>query len=149
MPRTPHLVRQTAPGTCGPAALTMVLRTCGVEATMAAVTAACRLTDEGASAAELISVAERFGCTANAYRASASDLEAFNLPVILFWQSAHFVVLAAVTGDDALVLDPARGAQKLTRDQVAAHFRGVVISVSPSVAGRRMHSDHESRNRSS
>lgn len=133
MPGTPELIRQTAPGTCGPAALTMVLRTHGVEATMAAVTAACQFTDKGASAAELIAVAERFGCTARAYRASANDLDAFDLPVILFWQSAHFVVLAAMTADAAVVLDPARGAQTLSHERVVAHFRGVVISVTPNV----------------
>jgi len=43
------------------------------------------------------------------------------------------------TPDGALVLDPARGAQALSRERLAAHFRGVVISISPEAAARRMH----------
>jgi len=128
--RRPEFIPQPGVGTCGPAALTMVLRNEGIVADVGDVIAACTMSDEGTSAAELIKAARRFGCGAAAYRAGIEDLPSFPLPVILYCcQPGHFVVLVETSPTGIVVLDPARGRGELQWREAGETFRGVVIAV--------------------
>ncbi|GGL66899.1 peptidase C39 [Streptomyces fumigatiscleroticus] len=58
-------------------------------------------------------------------------LKDFSSPAILYWEDYHFVVLERFDGDRAIVMDPAVGRRRLTRDELESGFSGVVISAEP------------------
>jgi len=134
--RDPEFVPQRGVGLCGPAALTMMLRHEGIVADVDAVIAACAMSKDGTSAAELINAARRFGCGAAAYQAAVEDLPLFPPPVILYCcQPGHFVVLIETSPTGIVILDPARGRNELRWREVSRTFRGVVIAVTRDAGG--------------
>ncbi len=54
------------------------------------------------------------------------------MPCVLHWDLNHFVVLVGLRGDEALIHDPARGAQRIKLSELSRHFTGVVLELQPA-----------------
>lgn len=66
------------------------------------------------------------------FEASSIDpLELFDIPVILFWEGYHFVVLERMTAQGAILMDPAVGRRKVTRAELEAGFSGILLATAP------------------
>ncbi|HET9315032.1 MAG TPA: C39 family peptidase [Vicinamibacteria bacterium] len=109
--------------TCGPAALAMVLRFWGREAShdeLAAELGAREL--RGVAGSRLADAARARGLTAVAYRGDAGQLRDFvdkGRPLVVAWDMGrgrfHNVVVVGFDGDDVVVHDPAKGASRTVK----------------------------------
>ena len=50
------------------------------------------------------------------------------MPMILYWEFNHFVVLERITSRHYIINDPAAGRRKLTKDEFAGSYSGVAIA---------------------
>lgn len=106
--------------TCGPAALAMVLRFWGRDAShddLAAELGAREL--KGVAGSRLAAAARTRGLTAVAYRGDPDQLREYvgkGRPLIVAWDMGrgrfHNVVVVGFEGEDVIVHDPARGASQ-------------------------------------
>jgi len=61
-------------------------------------------------------------------------LPELKLPAVLHWDMNHFVVLKRVGHTHAFIHDPGIGERRLTFDEVAKHFSGVALELTPTGA---------------
>jgi ABC-type bacteriocin/lantibiotic exporter with double-glycine peptidase domain len=101
---------------CGAASLCMVLDYCGKWVPLSEVREACGVGRDGVSAARIYKAAARFGLTAKAFKAEVEQLSRLRLPAILHWEFNHFVVLEQIGTRFALIVDPATGRRRLSRE---------------------------------
>jgi ATP-binding cassette subfamily B protein RaxB len=59
-------------------------------------------------------------------------------PAVLHWDLSHFVVLKSVGRRNATIHDPSRGARTMGLDELAKHFTGVALEVTPSSQFRKV-----------
>ena len=123
---------------CGLACLAMVAARYGLPASLpwlrASVPEGCDVTGLRGLAA----VAERAGLTARPVRAELEDLRGLALPAILHWNLNHFVVLCAVSGDGAVIHDPAEGRRRIGPRALSEGFTGVALELSPGQDTERL-----------
>ncbi|TPF97679.1 hypothetical protein EP30_01690 [Bifidobacterium sp. UTCIF-39] len=60
-------------------------------------------------------------------------MKSLAVPVIMFWDQQHFVVLESYRFGRFRILDPARGRLALTDEEFVAHFSGVMLISTPSI----------------
>jgi ABC-type bacteriocin/lantibiotic exporter with double-glycine peptidase domain len=84
---------------------------------------------DGLSAGQLARFLRTRGMETKLFRAKdVAALEKFTSPVIIYWEDYHFVVLEKFDGRKATVMDPAVGRRRLSRDELAEGFSGIVVS---------------------
>ncbi|WP_033317975.1 peptidase domain-containing ABC transporter [Streptomyces yerevanensis] len=87
---------------------------------------------DGLSAGQLARFLRSRGMEANLFRTKGvGALRNFTSPVIIFWEDYHFVVLERFDGRRAVVMDPAVGRRRLSREELEAGFSGVVLTAEP------------------
>ncbi|WP_419996279.1 peptidase domain-containing ABC transporter [Streptomyces boninensis] len=87
---------------------------------------------DGLGAGQLARFLRTRGMNAELYRVKSVDgLQQFSDPVIIYWEEYHFVVLERFDGNRAVVMDPAVGRRRLTRDELEAGFSGIALSARP------------------
>ena len=135
--RPEGLVFQKAAYDCGDAALTMVLRRFGVDASFEEVRRELRTPPTGASMLSLRELARRKGLACEGWRLTARDVDAMALPALVRLRSRHFAVLERRTaGGDLVLLDPARGELVLSRRTFASLWTGeTLLFAQPGAAG--------------
>jgi ATP-binding cassette, subfamily B, bacterial CvaB/MchF/RaxB len=79
-------------------------------------------------------IAARLGLTGRPLRIELVHLSQLRLPAILHWDMVHFVVLKALKKDGVVVHDPAAGEKWFSITEVARHFTGIVLELSPTEA---------------
>ncbi len=87
---------------------------------------------KGATIAELIGVASELELAPRALRLELDELSKLQLPAILHWDMQHFVVLTAVAGRTATILDPASGRRTMSLAKLSSHFTGVALELTPT-----------------
>jgi ABC-type bacteriocin/lantibiotic exporter with double-glycine peptidase domain len=105
----------------------MILRANGSSVPADSVFKAFTLSNEGASVTEVIRVARLFGLQASAWRTPRSELSDIPLPLMLFIDNDHFVVLDSIRSDTLFVRDPAGGADQISLDALEGRWNGVMI----------------------
>ncbi|MEU5050604.1 peptidase domain-containing ABC transporter [Streptomyces sp. NPDC021096] len=84
---------------------------------------------DGLSAGQLARFLRTRGMEAKLYRVKdVSVLAKFSSPTILYWEDYHFVILEKFDGEKAVVMDPAVGRRRLSREELEEGFSGIVIS---------------------
>ncbi|RSO33522.1 cytolysin B transporter [Streptomyces sp. WAC 06725] len=87
---------------------------------------------DGLGAKQLADFLRSRGMETKAFRAKNIDaLAHFTVPVILYWEEYHFLVLEKFDGRTATVMDPAVGRRRLSRADLEAGFSEVVIVPEP------------------
>ncbi|GII87371.1 peptidase C39 [Sphaerisporangium siamense] len=125
------VVRQNTMTDCGAACLTMVLRHHGLRTTLREVGGRIGPSRDGTTARALVAAAREYGLAPVAMRIAPDGLGRVALPAIAHWRSGHFVVVERHGRRGVEVADPARGRLRLTREEFAAGFTGVVIVPTP------------------
>ncbi len=87
---------------------------------------------KGATISELIGVASELELAPRALRLELDELSKLQLPAILHWDMQHFVVLTAVKGRTATILDPASGRRTMSLQKLSSHFTGVALELTPT-----------------
>jgi ATP-binding cassette subfamily B protein len=122
---------------CGAACLAMILRYHGRQTTVAEIREQCGVGRDGLNALALIKTAQQYGLRARGLSVQQADFPCVTLPAIVHWQFTHFLVVERWTPKEVRVIDPAQGRMRLSSEEFAAGFTGVVIALEPGAHFRR------------
>jgi len=127
---TPVLL-QTHATECGAACLGSVLAHFGRWVPLTELRSTCEVGRDGSTAASLKRAAEHYGLECSGWSLQISKLRQLPLPMILFWEFNHFVVLEGFDHRWFYLNDPAAGHRKLSAEEFDAGFTGVALKVRP------------------
>src|SRR5580658_1469026 len=106
--RTPTIFQHEA-AECGVACLAMVLAYHGRWVPLEELREVAGVNRDGSKASNLIKTAKRYGLDGAGYSVDPQDIGKSELPVIVFWNFNHFVVVERHEGDRVWINDPATG----------------------------------------
>ena len=127
-------VLQAEAAECGLACLTMVAAHHGHRVDLPGLRRNHPISMKGVTLEALMAVASRLNLAPRALRLELEELGQLQLPAILHWDLAHFVVLESVGRDSVTILDPAAGRRTLPLKTVSRHFTGVALELTPARA---------------
>lgn len=137
-PPPPDIPRRRVPtilqmeGTeCGAAALAMVMAHHGLHVPMEKLRVDCGISRDGSNARNLMQAARAYGFEARAFRMDPGELATLRVPLILFWEFNHFVVLEGRRGDIWYLHDPASGPRPVTTAAFDGSFTGIALQIVP------------------
>ena len=122
---------------CGAACLGIVLGHFGRWVPFAELRTRCEVGRDGSTAGGLKRAAEHYGLTFTGWSAGVSRLKQMRLPLILFWEFNHFVVLDGFDRQWFYLNDPASGRRRLSQAEFEAGFTGIAMEFDVSPAFRR------------
>ncbi|WP_051329801.1 peptidase domain-containing ABC transporter [Niveispirillum irakense] len=131
-------VRQAEAGECGLACLAMISRHYGDKDGLSALRRRYPLSARGSSLKDVIAIADQMGFHTRALKSDIPSLSKLGLPAVLHWDLNHYVVLDRIQvrakGTTYYILDPARGMRSIAEREIAEHFTGIVLELTPSAA---------------
>lgn len=116
---------------CGAASLAMVLAYHKKWIPLSVLREECGVSRDGSNVYGMVKAAQHYGLKAKAYRYGIAKLSSLSLPSIVYWNNAHFVVLCGIDDTFYYVNDPSGGKAKLTHEEFARHYSGVVVTFEP------------------
>jgi NHLM bacteriocin system ABC transporter peptidase/ATP-binding protein len=122
---------------CGPACLAMILGYFGHWVTLEELRRKCGVSRDGSTAANLLRAARGYGLAAEGYRREVDELQGMDLPVIVFWNFNHYVVLTGFSKKHVHLCDPAFGRRKVSYAEFSKSFTGIVLAFKPTEAFAR------------
>ncbi|MEL7162445.1 MAG: cysteine peptidase family C39 domain-containing protein, partial [Bacteroidota bacterium] len=107
---------------CGPACLQMVAKHYGKSVSMGQLRQYSAYSKKGVSLKGISVAAEQLGFKTLGAKVSVSQLKKAPLPLILYWQQYHFVVLYQIKNGRFYVADPAKGKLRLKEDEFLGYW---------------------------
>ena len=126
------LLLQAEASECGLACLAMIASFHGYRTSMNQVRQRYGASSQGVTLHQLIELSQQMHLLARPLKLDLKGLKHLRLPALLHWDFNHFVVLVSVSEKRVVVHDPAKGQLQLTPHQVAKHFTGVALELTPS-----------------
>ncbi|TAM27059.1 MAG: peptidase domain-containing ABC transporter [Rhodanobacter sp.] len=124
-------IRQNEAAECGIACLAMIAAYHGRPVSLHGLRQTAGITIRGMTLSQLIQAAGQLGFAARPLRLELEHLPELNVPCILHWEQAHFVVLKKVSPDGIVILDPAVGERFVPMRDVDRSFTGVALELLP------------------
>ncbi|MBL4728356.1 MAG: peptidase domain-containing ABC transporter [Gammaproteobacteria bacterium] len=131
------MIFQTEIAECGLACLAMVANYHGKFSDIRTLRESLCMPPGGASVKHLLQAALQLDLRGRPLKLDLSDIAQLTLPVILHWDTDHFVVLKKVTRKSFVIHDPAMGIRKYSLPELDRHFTGIAIELSPTVSFTR------------
>lgn len=125
-------VLQSEAAECGLASLAMVARHHGHQVDLVGLRQRYPTSIKGMTLKQMMAVASDLELAPRAVRLEITELAQLQMPAILHWDLNHFVVIEAVEGKVAVVLDPATGRRRVALSKLARHFTGVALELTPT-----------------
>ena len=128
--RTPVML-QNDPTECGAISLGIVLAHYGRWVPREALRAACDVNRDGSTGVDILRAARQFGLEAQGWRKQAHELQSLPMPLVLFWDFSHFIVLEGYARGRYRINDPNIGRRVLSAEKFEETYTGVAISLAP------------------
>ncbi|MFF2888673.1 peptidase domain-containing ABC transporter [Paenibacillus sp. NPDC057967] len=126
------IVLQQSEMDCGPACLSMIGKYYGIRMPIHTIRAIARTSRSGTTLQQLRTTAQSLGFVAQGYRTGMPELAELHLPAIAHWRGNHYVVVYSITNEHVIVGDPAIGIEKLTLEQFAEGWNGMLLQLAPT-----------------
>lgn len=114
-------ISQSYPGECGPACIQMIASFYDKNSSPnAGIPHAAG--KGGMTMLQMIEVAEGLGFKANTFMLECQYLTQCNLPVILHWDTTHYVVLYDILNKEYHIADPEKGLLQISKKELLKHW---------------------------
>lgn len=125
--RTPILLQMHATE-CGAACIGSVLAHFGRWVPLTELREKCEVSRDGSSAASILRAARHYGLECRGLSVGAELLRQLPMPVVLFWQFNHFVILEGFDDNHYYLNDPATGRRKLTVEEFSKGYSKIALT---------------------
>ncbi len=122
---------------CAAACLGMILARHGRWEPLEKLRVRCGVSRDGSNAANMLRAAREFGLTAKGFRSERECLCDLPFPMVLFWESNHFVVLEGIKGPKVYINDPAEGPRRLSAEEFERGYSGMCFAFEPGPGFQR------------
>ncbi|MYG51837.1 MAG: NHLP family bacteriocin export ABC transporter peptidase/permease/ATPase, partial [Rhodospirillaceae bacterium] len=112
---------------CGAACLGSILAYFGRWVPLTELREKCEVSRDGSSAASIARASRHYGLECNGLSLRADQLKKLQLPLILFWQFSHFVVLEGYDRRHFFLNDPATGRRRLSAEEFVRGYSGIAL----------------------
>ena len=128
---TTPLLLQTHATECGAAALGSVLAYFGRWVPLIELRGKCEVSRDGSTAAGIVRAAKSYGLECKGLNVHIRQLQNLPLPLIVFWEFNHFLILEGYDRKSFYLNDPATGRRKLSPEEFSEGFSGIVLQFNP------------------
>ena len=124
---------------CGPTCLRMIAEYYGKKFDFSKMANISKINHKGSSLLDIMNAAKKIGIESKGLAVDITILKSLNLPVILHWDTDHFVILFKIKKDIYFIADPAIGILRLGISDFLGHWvnpgnnerMGVVLALYP------------------
>ncbi len=124
--KTPVLLQMHA-SECGAACLGSILGYFGRWVPLTELREKCEVSRDGSSAASIVRAARHYGLECRGLSMGPEQLKKLPLPLILFWQFSHFVILEGFDGGNFHLNDPSTGRRTLSAEEFNRGYSGIAL----------------------
>ena len=123
---TPILLQMHA-SECGAACLGSILAYFGRWVPLTELREKCEVSRDGSSAASILRASRHYGLECSGLSMRAAQLKKLQLPLILFWQFSHFVILEGFDDNYFYLNDPSTGRRRLSVEEFNRGYSGLAL----------------------